>query len=284
VGTLKGREFLNYGLITLGSLITAVGLDMFLVPNRIAAGGVSGLATIIFYLFNLSVGATMLAINIPLFLASLKVLGPKFGIKTLYGFFILSVFVDLLEPVIKSPTTDPLLAAVFGGIFTGAGLGLVFRAGGTTGGTDIAAQLIRKFFKVSSGQGLMLIDGLVIILAGIFFSAELALYALIAVFITSKVIDVVQEGLGAKAALIISDHTDQIAREILTQMERGATLMKGIGAYTGKEKGLILTVVGRWEVAKLKSLVREVDPYAFVIVAEAHEVLGEGFKEFSTEI
>ncbi|NLO89868.1 MAG: YitT family protein [Clostridia bacterium] len=278
---MKGRTILNYGLITLGSFITAVGLDMFLVPNRIAAGGVSGLATIIHYLLGFSVGITILILNIPLFLSSLKVLGPQFGIKTLYGFFTLSVFVDLLKPVVKSPTTDPLLAAIFGGMLTGLGLGLVFKAGGTTGGTDIAAQLIRKFFKVSSGQGLMLIDGIVIILAGIFFSVELALYALIAVFITTRVIDVVQEGLGAKAAFIISDHTDKIAREILTQMERGATLMKCTGAYTCREKGLLLTVVGRWEVTKLKSLVKEVDPYAFVIVADAHEVLGEGFKEFS---
>jgi len=281
---LRGRIFFSYALITLGSLVTAVGLDMFLVPNRIAAGGVSGLATIIFYLFGFPVGMTMLAMNVPLFVTSLKVLGPRFGIKTLYGFFILSVFVDLLEPVIGSPTSDPLLAAIFGGSMTGAGLGLVFRAGGTTGGTDIAAQLVRKFFKTTSGQGLLFIDGMVILLAGIVFSAELALYALISVFITSRVIDVVQEGVGAKAAIIISDHTDGIARAIISQLDRGATLMEGTGAYTRKSRGVLLTVVGRWEVARLKSLVWEVDPCAFVIVTNAHEVLGEGFKEINKEV
>ena len=135
VEILKRKNLLEYGLITLGCLITAVGLDMFLVPNRIASGGVSGLATITFHLFGLPVGLVMLALNIPLFLASIKILGPQFGLKTLYGFFVLSVFIDTLSPITKSPTSDPVLAALFGGIMSGLGLNNI-QGRGTTGGTD----------------------------------------------------------------------------------------------------------------------------------------------------
>ena len=262
--------------------MTAVGLDMFLIPNRIAAGGVSGLATLAFHVFGFPVGLTMLAINIPLFLGSLRVLGARFGMKTLYGFLTLAIFVDLLEPYLVSPTNDPLLASVYGGVITGVGLGIVFRAGGTTGGTDLAAQLLLRYFATSSGQALLAIDGLVILLAGFVFSAELALYALISVFISSQVIDVVQEGVGyGRAAFIISDHEDEIAQAVLTRLDRGATLFKGKGAYSKREKGILLTVVNRSEVTRLKVLVSEIDPSAFVIVTDVNEVLGEGFKEHS---
>ena len=274
------KIILSYSAITLGSLLTAVGLDMFLIPNRIAAGGVSGLATVIFHVFGFPVGLTMLVLNIPLFLASLRVLGPRFGIKTLYGFLTLSVFVDLLNPVLASPTNDSLLASIYGGVIVGLGLGIVFRAGGTTGGTDLAAQLILRYFNTSSGQTLLVIDGCVILLAAFVFSAELALYALISVFISSRIVDVVQEGVGyGKAAFIISEYEDDIARAVLTQLERGATFFDGKGAYSLKEKGILLTVVHRSEVTRLKVLVSEIDPDAFVIVTNVNEVLGEGFKE-----
>lgn len=273
------NTIISYIIITFGSLFTAVGLDMFLIPNRIAAGGVSGLATLAFYVFGAPVGLTMLAINIPLFIASLRVLGARFGIKTLFGFFTLSVFVDLLEPVLKSPTSDPLLASIFGGVITGIGLGVVFRAGGTTGGTDLAAQLLLKYIATSSGQALLVIDGFVIALAGFVFSAELALYALIAVFITSRVIDIVQEGVGyGRAAFIISDHDQEIAQAIIKRLDRGATFFDGRGAYSLKKKGILLTVVNRSEVTRLKVLVSEIDPAAFVIMTNVNEVLGEGFK------
>ena len=281
---MKKKVFFSFALITLGSLLTAVGLDMFLIPNKIAAGGVSGLATIAYYLFGFPVGLTMLAINIPLFIASLKLLGARFGIKTLFGFLTLSLFVDLLEPGLPSPTSDPLLASVYGGVIVGIGLGIVFRAGGTTGGTDLAARLVLKYFSTSSGQALLVIDGLVIVLAGIVFSAELALYALISVFISSQVIDVVQEGVShGRAAFIISDHEKEIAQAVLKELDRGATFFEGKGAYSLTKKGILLTVVNRSEVTRLKILVSEIDPSAFVIVANANEVLGEGFKEHPKE-
>jgi len=282
---LRLRALLAYLTITTGSLVTALGLVLFLVPHRIAAGGVSGLATIIFYQFHFPVGITMLVLNIPLFIITTRLIGVRFGIRTLYGAVTLSFFTDILARLVTVPTQDPLLAAVYGGILTGAGLGLVFRAQGTTGGTDLAAQLVHRFFKITLGQSLLVVDGLVIVLAGLSFNVELALYALISLFVNTRVIDVVQEGVGyAKAAFVISAHSDQIAQEILTQLNRGATFLKGHGVYTREARDVILCVVTRSEVGRLKALVSEVDPAAFVIVANIHEVLGEGFKNLSREI
>ncbi|WP_366923810.1 YitT family protein [Metallumcola ferriviriculae] len=280
---LKG--LINMLGITLGALITALGLILFLIPNKIAAGGVSGLATVIFYVLNLPVGLTMLVINIPLFLISLRQLGVRFGIKTLFGTVMLSVFTDGLNPLFTPLTSDPLLAAIYGGISTGLGLGLVFKFGATTGGTDLAAQLIHKYIKVSVGKGLLLIDAMVVILAGIVFDVELALYALIALFATTKMIDLVQEGLGyVKAALIISDKSEELGRVIITKLDRGATALHGRGLYTGKDRDVILVVLSRTEVAKIKGMVQAVDPKAFVIVTNVNEALGEGFKDMSHEV
>ncbi len=274
------KTIVTYLIITLGSLLVAVGLDMFLIPNRIAAGGVSGLATLSFYVFGSPVGVTMLLINVPLFLAGLKLLGAQFGIKTLYGFLTLSLFVDLLKPILTIPTYNPLLAAIYGGVVTGVGLGIVFRAGGTTGGTDLAAQLLLKFYPTSSGQALLFFDGLVIILAAFVFSAELALYALIAVFISTRVIDVVQEGVSyARVIYIISDRGDEIADAIITCLDCGATILEGRGAYCKHRKPVVMTVVNRSNITRLKAIVSEIDNTAFVIVTNAHEVFGEGFTE-----
>lgn len=267
--------------ITIGSFITALGLVAFLIPNKIAAGGVSGLSTILYYLFKFPVGITMFIINIPLLLFCVKELGMKFGAKSLYGTFVISFFVDFLAVWITKPwTDDPLLSAVYGGVLCGLGLGLVFRSKGTTGGTDLAAALIHRFLKVSIGYSLFAIDAMVIILAGIVFNVEQALYALVAVFVTSKMIDVVQEGISyTKAAMIISEEYELISKALLKGMERGVTSFKSKGVYTEKEREVLLCVVPQSEVSTLKSIVYGVDPKAFVIVSNVHEVLGEGFKE-----
>jgi uncharacterized membrane-anchored protein YitT (DUF2179 family) len=276
---LRLKVLLAYLSITIGSLVTALGLVLFLVPHRIAAGGVSGLATIIFYKYHFPVGVTMLVLNVPLFLVTTRLIGAHFGMRTLYGAVTLSIFIELLTPWVTAPTQDPLLASVYGGILVGTGLGLVFRAQGTTGGTDLVAQLLNHYFKITMGQALLISDGVVIMLAGLTFNIELALYALISLFVNTRVIDVVQEGVGyAKAALVISDHSEQIVQTILAQLNRGATFLKGRGVYTGEDREVILCVVTRAEVGRLKALVSEIDPAAFVIVANIHEVLGEGFK------
>jgi len=278
---LRSKEWSNYLGITAGSLITALGLVLFLVPNKIAAGGVSGLATVIHYVFGWPVGLLILILNVPLFLAGLKVLGWNFGIKTLYGTIILSVFTDALALVLRAPTANPLLAAIYGGLMSGVGLGIVFRSGGSTGGTDLAALLFRHFLHISAGMGLIIVDALVISLAALAFNVELALYALLALFLTSRAIDAVQEGGGyAKAALVISDHSDLIASRVLKQMNRGATGIAGRGLYTHQEREILLVVVHRAEVSRLKELVVSIDPRAFVIVYNVHEVLGEGFRQW----
>jgi uncharacterized membrane-anchored protein YitT (DUF2179 family) len=275
----KYRTLLDYLGITMGVIITALSLVLFLVPNKIAAGGVSGLATVVYHILGINVGITILAINIPLFFLSIKELGVRFGIKTLYAAVLLSILVDFFAVFLHTPTDDPFLAALYGGVLAGAGIGLVFRYGGTTGGTDLAAQLLRKYLNISVGQALLSIDALVIFLAGIFFNIELALYAMIGLFTTTKLIDVIQEGLGyAKAAFIISDNTVEISNAVLNELNRGATLLKGQGVYTGDTKNVLLVVVSRAEVTRLKSIVNETDARAFVIVTNIHEAIGEGFK------
>ena len=265
--------------ILFGVTITAFGLSWFLIPSRIAAGGVSGLATVTYHLFDIPVGLTMIVFNIPLFLVSFIVIGSVFGIRTVFGTITLSILIDVFANYAVPITTDPLLAAIYGGVLNGLGLGIAFRFGGSTGGTDMAAQLISRFFPISVGQALLIVDGLVIFLAGIFFGPELALYALLAVFISTKTIDLVQEGQSyAKAAFIISDHSEQIGQSVLSRLERGATMLQGKGVFTGSDREVLFVIVSRSEISILRQLVQEIDPKAFLVISDVREVLGEGFK------
>lgn len=278
---MKLKVLREYMFILFGVLLTAIGLDMFLVPNRIAAGGVSGIATILHYVAGYPVGIVMLAINIPLFIIGIKQLGLAVGVRSLFGTITLSLLVDILASLkLPVPTHNPLLASIYGGIIVGVGIGIVFRNKGTTGGTDLAAAIINNYMKLSVGVVLFVVDGSVIIAAGlVFHSAELALYALLTVFLTARVIDIVQEGFGnTKAALIISSKPEEVANVILKELDRGVTSLMGKGMYTGTERDIILSVVTRPEISVLKDLVHQIDPKAFVILADVHEVLGEGFK------
>ncbi|NLG85194.1 MAG: YitT family protein, partial [Firmicutes bacterium] len=274
----------DYFLILVGVSLTALGLVWFLIPNRIAAGGVSGLATIAFYLWDLPVGLSMLALNLPLFLACVREFGMRFGLRTLFGTVFLSVMVELWTEVLQVPLTEqPFLAALYGGLLTGVGMGLTFRAQGTTGGTDLGAQLLHRLTGISVGQSLLLLDGLVIALAGlVFHSTEAALLAIITVFVSGKAVDAVLVGVDyTKAALIISGEAGAIGRAILTEMGRGVTGLEGRGLYSGLRREVLLCVITRTEEAKLKEIVHRLDPRAFVIFAPVHEVLGEGFKEYT---
>ncbi len=273
------KVVMGYGGVLLGVIIAAAGVSFFLIPARIAAGGVSGLATVIFYLTQFPVGITMLLFNIPLFLLSWRIIGPVFGAKTLFGTIAMSVFVDLFNTIAVSMTDDLLLCAIYGGVLSGIGLGIAFRSGGSTGGTDMAAQLVARFFPTSVGQALLIVDGFVIALAGLAFGLELAMYALIAVFITTKTVDLVQEGQSyAKACLIISDNPEPIGQLIMDRLERGVTILDGRGMYTKYDKEILLVIVSRMEIATVKAVVAELDRRAFVIIYDVHEVLGEGFR------
>lgn len=268
----------EYTGVLLGTAVIAAGFQMFLVPNQIAAGGISGLGIILFYLLGLPVGVTIFLLNIPLFILAARLFGLRFIIRGLFGAVALSVMVELMAflPVV---TEDLLLASVYGGIVVGIGIALVFRARGSTGGTVLAAQVLNKLFGFTMGQSLLGVDFLVVALAGIVFNLELAMYALISLFVSSKVIDLVQEGLStSKAALIITEKTEDIVQKILCDLDRGATILSGKGAFTGQHREMVLTVVSQSEVPRLKNMVQEVDDRAFVIVGNAHEVVGEGFK------
>lgn len=279
---MSWKIFTKFFWVTVGVAVTALGLDLFLVPNKIAAGGTSGIATILHHMIGTPVGLTMLALDIPLYALGIYRLGLGFGLRSLYGSVSLAVLVDLFSLYVPVPTRDPLLASLFGGVLVGLGLGLVFRFRGTTGGTDLAAAILRTYTGMNIGQLLFVIDGIVVVAAGIIFQSwELALYALITIFVTTRVIDMVQEGISyAKAFFIISDHTGIIAARILHDLGRGATALTGRGLFTGSDREVILTVVNRSEVTRLKEMVYEIDPRAFIMVADVREVLGEGFKEY----
>lgn len=277
------KTIYEYIAITFGSLLVALSLNLFLVPNKIAAGGLSGLATVLYYISNykLPVGMTMLALNIPIFIIGIKTIGVHFGIKSIYGTIILSVVTDLTA-FLPTLTYDKLLATIFGGILMGVGLAVVLLYGATTGGTEMLAKILHKFISIFSlGQILLFLDILVIVLASVVFkNYELGLYAALTLYVCSKVIDAILEGVNfAKALIIISEKADIIADRIMNDLDRGVTGLFGQGMWTKKEKNILFCVVKRQEVSKVKQLVQQIDDNAFVILSDVREVLGEGFSK-----
>jgi uncharacterized membrane-anchored protein YitT (DUF2179 family) len=293
---LKGWKY--YLWIMIGSFITAISINVFMIPYKIAPGGVSGIATVLYYLTNgrFPVGVTMLALNVPLFVLGFRFIGGRFVLRTLFGTVFLSFVIDTSEPFsrffvenflvkleeVPSPP-DLLLYSLFGGVLMGIGLGLVFKFGATTGGTDLAARVVHHFIpNLTMGQILLFIDTSVIIFASIAFNSFiLGLYAIVTLYISSKVIDAVLEGVNfAKAVFIISDKSDEIARKVLVDLDRGVTGLKGTGMYTGNDKHVLLCVLERGQLPGLKEIVRGVDDKAFIILTDIREVLGEGFKSY----
>lgn len=272
------REWIkNITLIVLGVLLMTVSYNMFLVPAKIAPGGVSGIATIIHYLFGLPIGVVSLALNVPLFLMGWRQEGRGFIIRTLISTVLLSLFIDLIPfPVI---TENSMLSAIFGGIILGAGLGLVLMAEATTGGTDLAAKMIhRKIPRITIAWILFILDMIVIIMAAIAFSPEEGLYALVTIYVSTKVMDFLLEGSkSARAFNVITKKSDIIAKRIMTEMERGVTCFTGTGMYSGKAVQMLYCVVSSREIPRLKHIIQAEDPKAFIVISEAHEVGGEGF-------
>lgn len=268
--------------ITVGLVLTAAAIDMFLVPNKLAAGGVSGLSTVLHYLIGVPVGMTMLVFNIFLLILGTKIFGKAYSVKTIYGAVGVSILVDVLFPFLPKVTGDPMLSAVYGGILSGIGMGIVFRYGGNTGGTDIVAQILQRFTNLPVGKAFLIVDGLVILFAAFVFGLKLALYGMLVILVMGWVIDLVQEGLSSeKVVYIISDKNEEIAQEILTLLDRGATFVSSRGAYTGKERDMVFVVIERKQVEQLLEIIRKYDPKAFVIIHDAKEVIGYGFKPWS---
>lgn len=272
------EKIFEYIYILLGSAIIALSFNLFLLPNQIASGGVSGISTITDSVFGWEPAYVQWAFNIPLFIAGVILLGKQFGFKTLIGTIFLP-FVVFLSNDMEPWTNDPLLGALFGGIGIGLGLGIVFLGKASTGGTDLAAQIINKFTGLSLGTCVALIDGLIVLTAAIVFDIERGLYALIALYVTSKTIDLVQIGLGrSKMVMIITGKQAEVREGILNKIDRGVTKLSAYGGYTDEERPTLMCVVDQTEFTKLKQLVKSIDPAAFVVVMDASEVLGEGFK------
>ncbi|BEP28272.1 YitT family protein [Helicovermis profundi] len=278
------KIILNYLVLMIGTFILAVGLYLFLIPNVIAPGGVTGLAIVIKKIIGIDVWISNLVINIPLFILGVIILGKKAGIKTAFGTLSLSVFLILIEKFFgnTSATHDLLLASIFGGISTGFGIGLVFRSGGTTGGTDLAGSILHKFFpNLSIAKLMMVIDLCIVVTAGIVNkSVETSLYSMISLYVIVKVADFIVEGLDySKSFYIVTDYPEDISKAIIDKLGRGVTSFYAQGMYTGKDKRVLMCVVNRTQVSKLKDIVHEIDIKAFMMVSTTHEVLGEGFRE-----
>jgi uncharacterized membrane-anchored protein YitT (DUF2179 family) len=269
---------LEYCLVIFGAFIIAIGFNLFLFPNQVASGGVSGISIILNGLFGWNAGLVQYAFNIPLFIAGVLILGKSFGFKSLLGTLALPLFVILTEDW-EAATMDPLLGAIFGGIVVGTGVGLVFKGKASTGGTDLLAQIITKFTGLTLGTSVLLIDGVIAISAAIVFDLEKGLYAIIGLFVTTKTIDIIQMGFSqSKMVYIITTKQDEVRDAIYRDVNRGVTKLPAVGGYTGEERPVIMVVVYQTEFTKLKQVVKTVDPSAFVIVSDAYEVLGEGFK------
>lgn len=273
------QKIWEYVHVLIGASFIAIAFNVFLLPNEIASGGVSGISTILKGVFNWEPAFVQWAFNIPLFMAGLIFLGYQFGLKTLIGTIFLP-FVVYITNDWEPWTLNPLLGALFGGIGIGLGLGIVFRGKGSTGGTDLAAQIVTKFTGLSLGTTVAIIDGLIVLSAAAVFNIEKGLYALIGLYVTSKTIDLVQIGISrSKMVMIITNKEESVRRAILNKIDRGVTKLTAYGGYTENERNILMVVIDQTEFTKLKQLVQSIDTTAFVIVTEASEVLGEGFKK-----
>ncbi len=292
------KWFFSYSKIIIGSFILAAGFVLFISPNKIVPGGVFGIAIVLHYITKdifsfapegLPIGLTGLILNIPLTIIGIKVLGPRFGFKTVLGFVLTSVFMDGLTyfrgdaPLVQG---DALLSSVFGGVLVGFGLGLIFKSKATSGGSDIIAMIIAKYTKLPLGQLMIYVDSVIVLVGLIAFKDwKIPLYSWIVIFITGKVIDVVIEGISyEKSLFIISEKHKAIRDKIIIDLNRGGTYIQGKGMYDNSDRPVIFTVVNRRELAILESFIHEVDPNAFLTVYDANEIIGKGFKSLKDKV
>ena len=283
------KWFIAYSLIVVGTFIMAAGFVFFITPYKIVPGGVYGISIVLHHMFGTPVGLVALAFDIPLTILGVRILGPRFGIKTVVGFVLTAVFVDLLTWIYgESPLVegDPLLSSIFGGVLVGLGLGLIFKSKATSGGSDIVAMITSKYTKLPLGQLMIAVDS-VIVLVGLvaFHDWKIPLYSLIVIFITGRVIDLVLQGVSYdKTLFIISSKPQELRDKIINDLNRGGTFIPGRGMYNNQERTLIYTVVNRREMAMLQEFVHQIDPEAFMTVINANEILGNGFKSLREKV
>lgn len=274
---------MEYAGICGGLLLIALGLDLFLVPNKIAAGGISGVSVVLFHTMNLPVGASMLVMNIVLFIVGFMVIGKGFGLKTIIASALLSVFVDGLTYInpVRQLTDDLLIAVIFGDLLTGMGMAVVFNRNASTGGTDILARILGRYASINIGRALLIIDFAVAASAGVFLkSVEVGMYSLLAVIVNCLSIDAFIDTFNvSKKVLILSGKSEDIAKRAMTDLNRGATFLPMEGAYTHNPMKMLMMVIRPRQTAQLREIVREIDPGAFMIVSNVNQVLGKGFRD-----
>jgi uncharacterized membrane-anchored protein YitT (DUF2179 family) len=283
------KWFISYSLIIIGAFIMASGFVLFISPYKIVPGGVYGISIVLHHMFGTPVGLIALCFDIPLTLIGVKILGPRFGIKTVVGFVFTALFVDTMtyfwgeQPLVEN---DALLSSIFGGVLVGLGLGLIFKAKATSGGSDIVAMIIGKYTRLPLGQLMILVDSAIVFVGfAAFQDWKIPLYSLIVIFITGKVIDVILQGISYdKTLFIISDKPEEIRNKIIVDLNRGGTFIQGKGMYNGKDRTIIYTVVNRREVAMLQEFIHKTDPRAFMTVINANEIIGEGFKSLNDTV
>ena len=275
------RKYIKEGTyIIIGCFLMAIGTSLFLLPNQLSSGGFAGISTIVYYLFNLPLGTTMLILNIPLIILTIIRVGKETAIKGVFGTIVLSIFIDILEKI-NPLTQDRLLACIYGGIFVGLGTAIVLKANASTGGTDLLSYVI-KSYKVhyKTSNLIVIVDIGIILLNVIFFrEIEVGLYSAIAIYLMGKMIDIVFEGIYfTKMMFIVSNKYKEIAHEIGQKLDRGSTAIYAKGTYTKEKKMMLWCVASRGEVAKIKQIVKEIDPRAFIVISSAREAWGKGFK------
>lgn len=281
--TSKKKLIMEFIQIIIGASLVGLAYNIFLLPSRLAAGGISGVSTILYELYQLNPAYVQWLINIPLFIIGFILLGKDFSIKTLVGTFFVP-FTIWLTSDINIGIDNPLLSAIYGGIMLGIGLGIVYRGNGSTGGTAAIAQILKKYTGISSGFAQLLVDGLVVISSAIVFNLELTLYAMMSIYVTSKVIDFVQlQTSPTKLVFIITEKEAIVQGIIRDEINRGLTKVKSLGGYSNLERTIILCVVEQSEAVYLKKVLQEKEPTSFVIFLNASEILGRGFSKEKIE-
>lgn len=273
------REFL---VVLIGALVQAFAMRLFLVPGQLVSGGISGAAQIINHFAPIPIGLMVLIGNIPLLLLGWRFLGgPRFALRTAAAVGAFSLFTDLLVFLLPAQgmTQDNVLNALFGGVLLGVGLGLVYRGGGTSGGSDILGRILNHRLGISISAAYLLTDSIVVLAGGFAFSWEKALYGMVVIYVSGLAAEMVSEGSGIfRTAIIISEEHEKISNEIMTVLSRGVTVLSGRGAYTNTDRPVLYCVITRAEVNQLKQVVKEIDPLAFMVIGVTHEALGEGFR------
>lgn len=269
----------RYCGMVIGCLIAACSINLFVVPSHLLTGGVTGIAMIVYYLFELPIGVQTFLYNVPLLVASYKLLGKKYTIDVVIGTGIFSFWLDAMKFLQEyAPVEDIMLASIFGGVFNGIGYGIVFRMNGSTGGFDILGAIVKKFYSMNMGSTIFIFNCCIVSVAGFLFGIQPALFTLICMYVNSHVTDKVTAGFNTKkAVLIISENSADIAEAIMYEVRRGVTFLHGQGAFTGNERNVIMVVVSLTEIAKIKMIIDTLDKNAFFIMMSANEVMGRGF-------